>query len=105
LFWSQDSGIQVFLWRISFAMLELVPWESFSFNVTKLDSVALLSKQATEKNLFYISNFAWPVGTFQRSVNPDFTLEDGLTICAAMTCVCNANLIVYALVSGALRRR
>jgi uncharacterized protein YfcZ (UPF0381/DUF406 family) len=69
----------------------------------KLDSVTLLSKPATDKNLFYISTFAWVVETFQHSVNPDFsTLEDGLTLYAAMTCVCNAELIVYALVSGAL---
>jgi uncharacterized protein YfcZ (UPF0381/DUF406 family) len=71
----------------------------------KMDSVALLSKPATDKNLFYISTFAWAVETFQCSVDPDFTLKDGVTICAAMTCVCNAELIVYALVSGALHRR
>jgi hypothetical protein len=72
----------------------------------KLDSLAILSKPpATDKNLFYISTFAWAVETFQRSVDPDFTLEDGLTLCVAMTCVGNAELIVYALVSGTSRRR
>jgi hypothetical protein len=44
-------------------------------------------------------------GNFPAFVNPDFTLKDGLTICAAITCVCNAELIIYALVSGALGRR
>ena len=69
------------------------------------DSVALLSEPTTNKNLFYMSSFAWAIDVFRDSVAPDFSLQDGITLCASITCIPNAEVIVSSLVSGELRRR
>jgi hypothetical protein len=68
------------------------------------DSVALLSEPTTDKNLFYISSFAWAIDVFRKRVHPDFTIQDGICLCASLTCIPNGEIIVAALVSGELQR-
>ena len=68
------------------------------------DSVALLSEPATDKNVYYMSSFAWAIDIFRESVAPDFSIQDGITLCASIACIPNAEVIVNSLVSGELKR-
>ena len=65
-------------------------------------SVVLLSEPGSDKNTCYLSSFVWAVKQLMVQVGGDFTLQDGVAVAASLTCFCSIELLVTAMLSGAL---
>ncbi len=74
-----------------------------SYRGETLTSIVLLSRAAMDKDTFYMSSFPWAMRVFRETVGSDFTLVDGVAICASMLLFCNQEPIVHSLTSGALK--
>ena len=69
-----------------------------------ITSVAMLSQAAMDKNRFFYSAIVSAIASFSKDVD-DFTLQDGVGICACLTLLCNTEILVNALLSGDLAAR
>jgi hypothetical protein len=68
------------------------------------EGLALLSRAGMNKNTFFLSAFVWAVEVFEAQVAPDFGLQDGICIVAAVTLTPNLEMIINALISGKLAK-
>lgn len=66
----------------------------------EVTSVALLTDPGSDKNTCYLSSFIWALQQLQLQVGQDFTLQDGIAVCAALTCFCNIQVLVSVMVGG-----
>jgi hypothetical protein len=71
--------------------------------VTKrITNVALLCHATMDKNTYCVSSIVWAIRSFLEQVGTDFTLQDGVTLCASMIIFNNFEMVVHALISGEL---
>ena len=76
---------------------------SVSLKSREITSVAMLSNASSNKNVFYLSGVVYAIDCFAREVQ-DFSLQDGVGMCACLTLFNSAELLVQPLLSGELRK-